>query len=197
MNGRLIWPSRTSWERSPLAVGKVGLPALSPDKWEDSAVVTQGTVRYLGREVMAARLDALCQRGLFKDQGESTGGTFQEDIAKLAAEVKRETLGMSVIVTMVCFNEKVGKITSKLFCLHLPPRGELDLAAGVIQKGFRRLWPVVGHLGNAPPSWALYWPIGQFSCSLPSIAKLIISAHVRAAGKVLNLLRDSRREATN
>ena len=127
VNGRLIWPSRTSWERSPLAIGGVGPPVLLPDKWEDSAVVTQGTVRYLGREVRAARLDALCQRGLFKDQGESTGGTFQEDIAKLAAEVKRETLGMPVIVTMVSFNKKVGKITSMLFDLLLPLRGELGL----------------------------------------------------------------------
>ena len=107
--------------------------------------MTQSTVRYLGWEVRAGKLDALCQRGLFKDQGESTGGTFQEGIAKLAAEVKRETLGMLVIVTIVCFNKKVGKITSKLFDLHLPP---LDLALGVIQKGFRSLWPVVGHLDN-------------------------------------------------
>ena len=56
---------------------------------------------------------ALPKRAL-QDQGGSTGGTFQEDIAKLAAKVKRETLGMPVIVTMVCFNEKVAKITSKL-----------------------------------------------------------------------------------
>ena len=41
------------------------------------------------------------------------------------------------------------------------------------------------------------WAFGQFGCGLPSLAKLIISAHVRAAGKVLNLLRDLRRKATN